>query len=671
MIGKQGLRLGVLLGLLVASAQSGCGRSASETGAPDDRGEAGESTGGRGSDVALPEGGADDVGAGGAALAEGGVGGTGGTSASDLGAGGEAIVVGGAGPEGCEPGERTCDGPSIRVCSPDGHSTIETTCSLSQVCNQGECQAIACVPDSEFCKAGAIRKCSNEGTFSTLSKTCSGGQFCHEQDGVAECSATACVANKPLCLGNVATACKADGSGAKAGGVDCSATARLCDDGQCVDPTCTPGEKLCEHDDVYLCVGGGAKSVLFTECNVDEVCDPALVACRNRICEPGKLGCDSTRVAVCNALGTGWEQSGQDCATSDKSCVDGACQTRICVPSAQYCKNNDVYQCDANGTSASLYSSCSPASYYHCSAYNVSQAYCAYNACVPGAAICNGNLATVCDAMGTGPVAGGTDCGSDSFCDGGVCKPKVCDAYTSFCKGDDVAQCQGGLSYYIASACPDDAPCALTDAGAAACVPYECWPGLKACLGNKVGTCAQDGNSLAVVKQDCGATDEVCVSASSCGQTAVDTVGEADELTSVSEGSFFGDIIAVQSNRALTGLEANIVLAASRDLRWCVFELVDNYYVSRYEKIVKGQSGSGYLSSGVLNYTLKAGKQYLLGVAVSGGGAVPYYDSIPWQPDASLGKVLSSLTSTYSTSLWAYYATSSLVYDLRITTALP
>jgi hypothetical protein len=67
---------------------------------------------------------------------------------------------------------------------------------------------------------------------------------------------------------------------------------------------------------------------------------------------------------------------------------------------------------------------------------------------------------------------------------------------------------------------------------------------------------------------------------------------------------------------------------------------------------------------------LKAGKRYLLGLAVSGGGVAPYYDSVPWQPEVSFGKAVSGFTSAYSTSMYGWYSTSSL-FDIRSTTTLP
>ena len=220
--------------------------------------------------------------------------------------------------EACDPGTRVCDGPSVRLCSDDGQSsTIEETCSLSQVCSSGACVDIACVPGKSFCGNGQVLECNDSGTSGSVVETCAEGQFCLERAGAAECSDTACVPEEGLCLNQVATTCRADGSGPAPGGKNCAAQGLVCDAGNCVDPTCAPGEKLCEHDDVYLCVGGGADAVLFTDCQYDEVCDPALAACRKRLCDAGTLGCDANRVAKCDSLGLSWEKTGTDCTTSN------------------------------------------------------------------------------------------------------------------------------------------------------------------------------------------------------------------------------------------------------------------------------------------------------------------------------------------------------------------
>jgi len=56
---------------------------------------------------------------------------------------------------------------------------------------------------------------------------------------------------------------------------------------------------------------------------------------------------------------------------------------------------------------------------------------------------------------------------------------------------------------------------------------------------------------------------------------------------------------------------------------------------------------------------------------VTGGGAVPYYDALPWQPDASFGRAVGVLATTYATTVYAGYVSPDRLYDFRITTTLP
>jgi hypothetical protein len=592
------------------------------------------------------------------------------------GAGGitDAEAGGGAASENpCEPDARTCDGPSVKVCGPSG-LVIESTCSPSQLCKEGACASIVCVPNATFCGDGQVRSCSEDGTSSTLTQACNDTQFCVEHAGGAECSETFCPPGGALCVNDVATVCKPDGSGPKPGGDDCAQKGSVCQDGKCTSKTCEPGQKLCEHDDVYICVGGGAKSVLFTDCTTEEACDPVLTACRPRLCEPGKLSCDGTRVVTCNALGTGWNQSGTDCSKSSQQCTAGSCQTQVCVPSSSFCKAGDVYACDAAGLVATLSSVCTNLS-QHCVAYNNggnAYAYCSSNFCSPGAAACNGNVLTKCNADGSGYEVGGTDCGAGMICNSGLCKPKVCEPYSYSCKDGDIISCYyDGLSYYVQQDCGGDARCLKPDGSNPACVPYDCSPGLKACLGNQVGTCAADGTSLATVGKDCSATDQVCTNSATCGAEAVDVLGVSEDLQSLGDGQFFGDVIDVTSNRQLTQLEASIVLASSRTLRWAIFELVNGSYEARYDKVLSNQTGSGTLSSGPISYTLKAGRRYLLGVAVDGGGFVPYLDAKPWQPEISFGRAVGGLVASYSTAIYAGYLDANRLFDMRTTTSLP
>jgi hypothetical protein len=101
-------------------------------------------------------------------------------------------------------------------------------------------------------------------------------------------------------------------------------------------------------------------------------------------------------------------------------------------------------------------------------------------------------------------------------------------------------------------------------------------------------------------------------------------------------------------------------------------EVSGSSFVARIDKITSSQAGSGFFSSGPLSYTLKAGRRYLLAVAVTGGNAVAYYDTAPWNLDLSFGSPLGRIVSYYSSNISAdYYYYQEYLYQMRVTTELP
>lgn len=571
----------------------------------------------------------------------------------------------------CSPGARRCDGSIIRICNAAGTEESEAQgCGPAQACADGECVNTACVANTKFCKDGAIWKCDSSGGGSTLSQMCGTDQFCLMGDDDAECSDTMCSAGEVTCDGNLATKCKADGSGPAPGGTDCTKSKQVCYQGKCQDQACNAGEKVCQHDDVYLCASSGTSMTLLADCLVNEVCDGAAGTCRPRVCEPGKLDCDATRVVKCNAFGSGWEQAGTDCAAEGQICSAGACKKQTCKPNSTFCEDGDVYQCDSSGVSSSLWQYCT-AIYYHCEEFPASNyAQCSYNECQPGQLVCDGNYVKTCSADASLP-ATGMDCGSDNYCENGACKPRVCTPYEYFCKDTDVYYCDDyGRASYMAQDCYNETVCQEQDNGGATCVTLPCQPGSTACLNNKIGTCSEDGTSLAKVTEDCAAAGNVCADAA-CVESAEEVLGVAEDVETQSASIAIGDVIDVSSSRKLTELEANLVLVASRELRWVVFEQVGSNFVARIDKIVSNQSGSGYFSSGPLDYTLQANKRYLLAVVVTGGGYVALYDTAPWTDlDLSFGNPLGSTAFYYSATLYVDYYQERL-YQMRVTTELP
>lgn len=571
----------------------------------------------------------------------------------------------------CEPGALSCDGLNVKVCDADGVTlSIEKTCLPDQACVAGACTDSACVPNTKFCKDGQVHKCDRTGSGSTLSKTCGTNQFCLEADEDADCSDTACKAGQALCDGQIATVCKPDGSGPAPEGKSCADSKQVCFEGACTDQTCMPNQKLCQDGDVYLCGANSKDTSLVVECGTSEVCDGTTAACRPKQCEPKALSCSGNKVVTCNDFGSDWAPGGVDCAATDEICVAGACKKQICTPGATFCQDGNVYACDSQGLTSYLNQSCSPSSYYHCQQYETNYAYCANNQCYAGQAVCDGNVLKTCTPEGNLPTTG-TACGTDKICTNGACATKICEPYTTYCKDGDIYYCDyDGTFANLQQQCLSGTACKETPYSIT-CEPLPCSPGETACIANKVGVCAQDGASLGSTTQDCYATDTICSAEGTCLTSVVDTLGVAEDATTVSGGTVMGNAVSVLSARTVTQLEANLVLASPRELRWVIYEQSGSNWVARVDKVVANQSGTGFFSSGAFNYALKAGKNYLFAVAISGGNSIVYYDTAPYPLDQSFGHVLGGVSTYYASSFGVDYYYYGTLYQMRITTGLP
>jgi len=208
----------------------------------------------------------------------------------------------------------------------------------------------------------------------------------------------------------------------------------------------------------------------------------------------------------------------------------------------------------------------------------------------------------------------------------------------------------------------------------ASCAPLPCASGDTACIGNKLGICAADGQSLGSVTQDCGAAGSVCDVDDKCAKTVIDTLGIAEDAETDYGGSVIGDVIDVTSARKVTELQMSLVLASPRELRWVIYEQVGTNLVARVDKVLSNQSGTGFFSSGAggLTYTLKAGKRYLLAVAIAGGNtSIAYFDAAPFSLNASFGSLVGRVNTSYSATLDGSYTYPDDIYQMKVTTQLP
>jgi len=571
----------------------------------------------------------------------------------------------------CIAGRKRCDGLNVKVCDDSGSKeSIAQTCLPGQSCTNGACVGSNCVPGSSFCKDAAVWKC-DQGGVSALAEQCASGLFCRAEADSASCSAQACEPSQPVCDGNVATSCLRDGSGPAGGGVDCSKAKQACFAGQCRDVACNNGDKLCQHGDVYLCSHNGTDVSLLTGCHSDEVCDADMGSCRSKLCDPGKVSCDGTRAQTCNAFGSAWLSGGMDCAADGKICVSGSCKKPICAANRSFCQDGSVYSCDASGTTATLSQTCD-AQTEHCATYSGgSFGYCKTNDCHAGDSVCADNVIKVCNADGSLP-ASGTACTDTQICENAQCKDRPCVPGNYFCKGADVYYCDWASPFvYLSQPCTADTSCKALGTTGATCAPLACPPSTNACVGNKIGTCAADGQTLSSVTTDCTATTSICGGDLKCVKSAIDTLGVAENVEPISASTVVGDVVDVTSARKLTELQAQLVLAGPRELRWIVYELSGQTFVAKVDKVVSSVAGSGFYSSGTFNFSLVAGTRYLLAVVIAGGDAIDYIDSVPFSRSASFGSVVGRVTNYYPSTFDVFSVDTNYVTQMKVTTESP
>jgi hypothetical protein len=84
---------------------------------------------------------------------------------------------------------------------------------------------------------------------------------------------------------------------------------------------------------------------------------------------------------------------------------------------------------------------------------------------------------------------------------------------------------------------------------------------------------------------------------------------------------------------------------------------------------VSGQSGSGYFSSGPLDYTLVAGQRYVLGVISDSGTVAAHYDAAPWSASTSFARIAGGIATYASPTVFSGAIDKARIYDLRISTA--
>jgi hypothetical protein len=423
--------------------------------------------------------------------------------------------------------ERDCslDEP---ICGPAGYCVecaVHAHCPDVYHCAEGRCAIDVCENADQRCGADerAVETCAASGS-GYVAAACDPRQSCTSASGDPECVDWMCEPESERCNSDATEleVCSANGL-TIASRTDCAERGEICIAGDCIAPTCEPGEVSCEDGDLYRCSDDGTERQLEQACSVDELCNAAEQTCIPLLCQANTLVCDGDTVRSCNEDGTGYTGDPLACDATE-ACFEGACLPRICVGS-YLCDGEKSRRCADAGTRLELVETCSieAAEPTYC---NPDTGRCELVGCDPSQPICVGNVATVCADDGSAPIAGGIDCEDlGEVCFNGGCFPELCtEEYV--CERSDLYHCEdNGSALLLSGECGRPELC---DANAGICLPEVCTPGDPICNGNIATTCDETGAGYEPGGTDCSESGQACH-----GGTCADVVCAPDEYLCV------------------------------------------------------------------------------------------------------------------------------------------
>jgi len=422
----------------------------------------------------------------------------------------------------CQKGER---------CTDDG-CKVPVPCKNDDSCKDkpkaphcdpvlGECVGCRTESDCPSKSHHCIERSCVSYTPCVNSRDCSEGNVCDRALGeCVECLGKGdCVKDKEVCVAaHCVPVCTSD--------KDCAGRNQLChhDKGYCADcveqedcpsiyycaqdlcklDVCKPGDRVCQGSTGYgICnaAGSGYDSQL---CPISSSCSAANGAtahCEPWLCTPGTSDCSSSGTSVKQCALDGLSIATEiDCAAEGKLCHQAQCKPMVCEPGSIFCQGSELRDCAANGTDSTLRLGCGFGQYCESSTLT-----CVAQKCTAGSPICDGTRATECNSVGSGPVAGGTDCADDDqACYQGECRDVICDG--PFCEDGNAWSClENGTASKLSNACAASSYCAD-----GLCVVDKCTAGQKVCNVTVATTCKADGSGIEPGGTNCADDGKVC-----------------------------------------------------------------------------------------------------------------------------------------------------------------
>lgn len=375
-------------------------------------------------------------------------------------------------------------------------------CPSVYYCSQDLCKLDVCKAGSSQCLGNSLYSVCDVNGSGYEPKNCPTSTSCRQQDDLAECRPWICTPETSDCdaAGQRVRQCAADGL-SYSSETDCTATDEVCYLAQCRAKVCEPGTSFCQGSEIRVCSANGTDSVLQATCDSSQFCDDASVTCLKRECVTGAPMCDGDVATKCDALGSGPEPDGTDCAESDQACYDGECRDVLC--NGAFCDGDKAYGCTDAGTRAVLVDTCTSNEY-------CLDGLCRTDKCSAGQAVCDLEVATTCKDDGSGFEPGGTDCAADGkLCENGACVPKLCEPSKYYCSGGNPFLCNNhgtGSSGQYDTCSPSE----YCKPGTGYCLIDVCTAGAKVCSGTVATTCAADGSGPAAGGTDCALDNKVC-----------------------------------------------------------------------------------------------------------------------------------------------------------------
>lgn len=193
------------------------------------------------------------------------------------------------GTEVCRSGATACFGdPNAMLSCVDGAWQTEA-CGDGQLCHDGACQPLTCIPRAKSCVEGRVVTCSGDGSVWSAPERCPPEELCEG----GQCMPVICDVGAARCTAGIPERCHP--SGTRWDELPECEEGTSCVGGTCLADTCTAGERTCGPGTLFTCgVGGqwiglpcpaGQPCVFGTcvECLNDAGC-PAGSACEGSMC---------------------------------------------------------------------------------------------------------------------------------------------------------------------------------------------------------------------------------------------------------------------------------------------------------------------------------------------------------------------------------------------------